>query len=341
VTYDVYEYQGRKVLAIPRTTAHIYRAGIRCLEPSTVSKLAYRLYLYAVKATKTSGMSSTQTTAPIPETIETALRDGLARLGERLGPHAELHVVVGWPPQRQRPRLYFHILDENGQQACFIKAALDREDAQYLTREYETLSKLEHAGPFAIQIPKVLDIWRDAHMFLAISPLGAASRTRRISARYPAHAVRDFQGVPIDVPCAEIGQLTWRPGHSTVLSDAKEFNNELLNEVKPWTVGRVHGDFGRHNVRLSTNGIWVYDWEMSAEDGPILTDHVGWELTKLRGRIQAEPHNWRELVDHYVPALTKLPRHQLAQAIAFRAAGGFLDAISIARYWSQSEGWGR
>jgi hypothetical protein len=252
-------------------------------------------------------------------------------------------IVVIWPPQPDRRRLYVHASDAGGRPVAFVKIALDERNSQVLAREVAALEHLVRERPCRFQVPAVLAAQQVAAGLVVVGeplPAGARSPAAR-RAVFPAVAVAEYAG-----PAHEATEVNatswWRSYRRSLTPELAAFDDELTRDIaKGARTARAHGDLSANNMAVVGGRLWLLDWEESAPDAPVLTDRVGFVLSAVSRQLRTRPGDWRaHLRRGSAAGLDSTARRDLMLALAFRHARGFGDATSILRYWDRSAGWG-
>jgi hypothetical protein len=340
-TYRVFSFRGRPVVSLPATGAG-RRAGLRCYQPTTLPRRAFRAGIVLASVLGADRWLARDQVSPLPPAVDPKLARWLTGALRQRGAVDE-GIVVMWPRQPDRGRIYVHASDSRGHPVAFVKIALDDRNRRLMAREVATLTELVRETPSRFRVPRVL-LTREVAGSLAVIgeplPAGAASPTLR-RAVLPAAAVAEYSGLVRTA--TDVTTTSWWPSYRRALTPPlSRFDDELLR----LTAGgvrtvRAHGDLSAHNMALVGGRLWLLDWEESAPDAPVLTDRVGFTLSKLSRRLTAKPAGWRDCLGPAGTAgLDGAARVDLMLALAFRHARGFADARTILRHWNRSAGWG-
>lgn len=339
--YRLFTFGSRSVIAVPAYPAAHLRAGLRCLQTETPRRALFRTLVTIAAAGRCDRLIAKTTALPLPVGTLEAIE---AWLGQLLKPRVAVRLVIQWPPQTWRQRIYLHVLDEDGRRTCFVKVSLDDDNDDMLSREASTIASLSQSRPIHFDVPQVLDCQRVTnHLALALRPLPSlGGRRRAITSDFPADAVREYSTFYGDFGAAELATVDWFAAAMSGIRDdgGLPFKAEILADSKPWTLVRAHGDLGVHNLLPGRGRPWIFDWEESMPNAPVFTDQVGFSLSALSRQLLRRPHQWRRIVDRSAPLLTHLPRRELMIALAFRSVR-ISSAMTIINHWDQSDGWGQ
>jgi hypothetical protein len=340
-TYRVFRFGGRPVISMPTTTLG-RRAGLRRLQPTTPRRRLIRTGVAVASAVGLDRWLAREQGSPLPPEIDPAAAGWVAETLLNLGAAGDGLVVI-WPPQPNRGRLYLHASDSHGRPVAFAKIGFDERNRRLLAREVAALDGLTREAPSTFRAPRVVATHEVAGHFVVVGeplPDGAASPTVR-RAVFPAAAVAEYAG-----PAQELTDVTttswWRSYQRHLTPDLTAFDAELERRTGAGArTARAHGDISAHNMAFAARRLWLLDWEESAPDAPVLADRLGFALSALSRRLSARPGDWRAHLRRGSSAwLEPAARVDLMLALAFRRARGFEDATHILRNWDRSVGWG-
>jgi hypothetical protein len=341
--YRVFSFGARPVIAVPSQPTSALRAGIRCFQTETPRRSMYRAYMALSVAGRWDRLIAQTASSPLPTDITAALDEWLATA---LAPdqRAGAQLVIQWPPQPERGRIYIHVLDSSGTRICFAKVSLDDENDRTLVREAGILAEISALHRSHFDVPSALGCAQfGAHIVLGLSALPAADRFQRSRAvAYPSDAVEEYSTIRRAVDLNALADIGWFGRAAGILNaaSASTFKAEIAADTGAWILCRAHGDLSAHNMLHSAGRLWIFDWEESVHDAPVTADRVGFELSRLSRRILRRPRDWPAVVARDAPALSVLPRRDLMLALLFRSLHA-PSASAIINNWDMSEGWGR
>ena len=97
----------------------------------------------------------------------------------------------------------------------------------------------------------------------------------------------------------------------------------------------AHGDFTHRNICQVGNSVWLFDWENSSPDAPVMTDEVRFFWAMQSRRITSDPARVASALSRsFLTGADERRRRDLALALAFLCTctqGG----IICGRNWSQ------
>jgi len=133
-----------------------------------------------------------------------------------------------------------------------------------------------------------------------------------------------------------IRQLSWWNSFSELRYEVKP----LAEAVDRWADQEIeicwaHGDFTHRNICEAGNSVWLFDWENSSPDAPVMTDEVRFFWAMQSRRITSSPARVASALSRrFLAGADECRRRDLALALAFLCTctqGG----IVCGRNWSQ------
>lgn len=289
--YLVVSAAGRPRVALPAGPRKLRLAVVRRLQPTTWKRRAFRSLVGAGVRLSFDRLLLRPSAPPLPESQGFALEDWLARMSKTLGV-SDLAAGVLWPPQRERGRLYVHLLRQSGEAVGFAKVSLDQANDALLEHEAEALEQVRALALSRSRAPAVieLDSWQ-GHRHLVLEPVPEAARPVRVGlATYPQPWVVEYAGTPQRFEQRQVRELDWWGRFAAQVRDGDAFAHAASGAIEPGiTVCRVHGDYGGHNLLRDHGPPWLLDWEHSHEHGPRRTDEVRLWLGLNQRRVLANP----------------------------------------------------
>jgi hypothetical protein len=147
--------------------------------------------------------------------------------------------------------------------------------------------------------------------------------------------VAEFAGVPRLVGPERLGELSWWREHERRCTGGA-FEDELRDFLGGGAaVCRAHGDFGSANIVRDGETLWIFDWEESRPDGPVLADEVMFTVG-MDPQAARDPRRGLELVRVRFLRGSAPRRGEAMLALAFRRALGMADAARIIECWGQA-----
>jgi len=243
--------------------------------------------------------------------------------------------VVSFPGQLKRARFYVNLLSVEGEPLGFAKISLDSKNDHCLVTETKALRYLAAQSRLSFRVPKILAEGKfNSHQYLVTEAMPAHARP--IPAKWE----------PIPQRCrTELVESSHQTKRFKELSWWSEFLDKA-GEVKPLVeaikvegdqeieVCWAHGDFTHRNICCVQDEVWLFDWENSASDAPVMTDKVRF-FSSARRRIVSRPADVAfALGQRFLTSGDKCRRRDLALALAFlctRTQGG----MTYGQYWDQ------
>jgi hypothetical protein len=189
---------------------------------------------------------------------------------------------------------------------------------------------------FSFRLPRVLVEGKfNSHQYLITETMPANARP--IPARWEPipRRCRD-ELVKTSLRMKPIRELSWWESFCELRSEVKP----LAEAIEPWVDEKIevcwaHGDFTHRNICQVQDEVWLFDWENSSPDAPVMTDEVRffW-ATRSRRMISHRAKVASELGRRFLAWGNDRRRRDLALALAFLCTctqGGIL----CGRNWGQ------
>jgi hypothetical protein len=329
--YRIYRVSGRPIFAAPLSPRGLRRAGLGRYQPVTPRRAAFRSLVNLSMLARADWLLGTTADDPVGS-AGFSFRAWMDDVRGALGASGAEGVVI-WPPQRERGRIYVHLFDGGLRPIGFAKVAFDAHNAECLRREAATLRELERQAPRTFRAPRVLaEGAQGSAWHVVLEALPESARPLDASAAFPARCAAEFAGPPRRVPSERLRELSWWSAHERAAAGGA-FDAELRGLLAGGAaVCRAHGDFGPANIVRDGATLWIFDWEESRPDGPVLADEVmytfGMDLQASR-----EPRRALALLRERFLRAGGSPRAEVMLALAFRRALGMADAARIIECW--------
>jgi len=185
-------------------------------------------------------------------------------------------VAVLWPPEPARSRRYLHFFDRNNISLGFGKVSIDPDSKVGILRDVTACNQLQSICGESLRIPSVLDYEQTEHgTFVVFESIPSNANEVSLNEVQLADLIGKYSGRETHVLGDVAKGKTWL---KALLNDSKipkPFKirvNTVMSEG--YTAAFVHGDFGAHNLKQVGPTIWIYDWESSSENGPVMTDYI-------------------------------------------------------------------
>lgn len=331
--YRVYYFGGRPIFAVPSKPRRLRLAGLARYQPVTPKRAAYRSLMYLSMMAGADGLLSTTTDNPIGGDVELDFERWMTDVRHVLSDEQATGVVF-WPPQRDRGRIYVHLFGEDLRPLAFAKIAFDDHNSQCLHREAQTVGTLGERNLRTFRVPRVVSLGEVADaVTLVLESIPIAARPIESSPEaYPAGCVVELAGTSRHV---DVQELSW--WHDNDRRDDNPFWSELAGFIgRGVPVCRAHGDFVIGNIVREGDRLWIFDWEESRPDAPVLTDEVAFFMGLYHARVLADPiEGLRLLAGRFLDGADGARRRDVMMALAFRDAIGIEAATLLIRNWSE------
>jgi len=341
-TYRVFRIGGNPVFAVPTRSRGDRLAGIARYKPLTFKQSLYRSVMTLAIWSGFDRFISSTVFDPSFNNPGFDFGTWADALPSTLSV-TRVSVAIMWPHEAHRSRLYVHVLDDRHRPIAFAKIALDERNDRRLDKEDQLLSQLSEEAYVGIHIPRVIDYRAarpGAHAVLLLESIPVDARLVEPSeSSYPADFIKSFAGTPRSLGAEGCNALPWWPSYV----DQRErinpaFSAELSRaQTEAALVCRSHGDLTIANLmRDSNDDVWVYDWEESCPDGPVLADEISFFLSVHRPRTAAD---YETLIagfrDRFLAENDPCQRVDVMLALAFRSTVNAHKADVIISRWEQ------
>ena len=334
-SYIVFSYRGRDFLSVPARPAKLKGIGLRLYKESSARR---RLFKAAIRLGMLVGVDKwigRELPTPVPKHPSFNFESWLEQVHRDLR-ISNLQAVISFPGQTGRARFYVNLLSAAGDPVGFAKISLDSKNDRCLATEAQALGTLARYETFSFRLPRVLvDGDFNSHRYLITETLPVNAQP--VAAKWettPRRCRDELAG--ISRRFLAVRELSWWNAFCELRGEIRS----LAAAIDSWAdqeieVGWAHGDFSHRNICRVGNQVWIFDWENSCDDAPLMTDEVrfAWALQS------------RKMISDSVKAASALPPHlvtpsdprktrDLAFALAFlctRTQGG----IVCGRHWSQ------
>jgi len=336
--YRIVRMSGRPVLAIPAGPRRIRGVAARRFQGTTWKRTAFQ---YAIRCAVATGLDKwlwRKESSPLGPSELFPFRDWLADVRAALDVRS-IYAAVVWPPQRDRGRVYVHVLSDAGVPIAFAKISLDDENDSFLSTECTMLEELQQLDLRHFSVPKLLHHGLcEGHRYLVMEPLPDNARpVANDWSSFPEEGLAELAGQPRRLSPDELNRLDWWKAVRGLdgLSDA--FVQDLEASARDGlSVCRVHGDMGPGNLINNRGRLWLFDWEQSSHHGPVATDHVGFFLGLNQSMISNDPtaglRNW---ASQYLSAGSPYHREDALAALAYLHLMKMPTATALIRHWGE------
>lgn len=337
--YRIYHFFGRPILAVLENPAQIHLMAWECYHGFTFKRAIFRWLMQCAISTRTDRIFSRVATSPLKDNESFRFQAWIEQVQEELACPAIQPVII-WPRQTDRGRVYVYLLSTGGQPIGFCKVSFDDHNDECLCREVRALYDLnaQHLTKCNIPIVLVNGFWQ-GHKYIIESPLKMnAWPLYSIPEAYPRSCAEEFGGSPRMVAPSKVESFSWWRCLTEIAQDSfKPFLgrlSDLIYSCSGLLVRRVHGDFGPHNFITQNNQLWVLDWEESSDNGPALTDQIGYYLSVNAKAVRRRPRAvLRNFAVRYLRGASHEKLRDVMAALAFRKNVVALDTDIYIRNW--------
>jgi len=345
-TYRLFRLNGQPIFAVPTKPRRLRLAGIARYQPISPKRAAYRRLIRLLMQLGADGLVSRAVADPVDRvgdpTRNFDLESWLKHVRKDLDKAATC--AVFWPPQRERGRVYVHIFGSDLRPIGFAKVSFDEENDIRLDREEQMLRDLAGDGLRTFRVPHVLSAWRDkatGHASLVMEAIPESARPLpNAEDSYPAACVAEFAREPRRMSAADLQQTSWWAAFESNLGlDHPAFTAHIRTHLEAQEgakVCRTHGDFGRANIVLHGETPWIFDWEESHPDGPVMSDDVSFYLDVNKPRSSSDSATViAGLRDRFSTDADPVRRVAVMLALAFRSTVAPRSAGGLISHWNQ------
>jgi hypothetical protein len=248
-------------------------------------------------------------------------------------PYAE--PVVSFPGQLKRKRFYVNFLSPEGQSLAFAKVSLDVHDDQCLLREARALRHLAQQPLRSFRVPKVLaEGTFDSHRYLITEAMPTDAKPLPATWRDIPQACRNELAM-LSVHVKAIRDLNWWTLFRSKAHELKSLDEAIhrySNQLAE--VCWAHGDFTTRNICSGGNDVWIFDWENSSPDAPVLTDEVRFFIGMHGRRTASKPAEVATALGrNFVDGKDTSAKQNFALALAFLSTCT-KSGVICARHWN-------
>ena len=296
--YFVYRIGGRPVFSVPVSYPKVKRAGIRLYKAVSWRRWLFKKLLGLEMFGMIDKFLGSLCSSPVPIYPHFPFATFLRKIRQDMG-ISDLQPVVTFPTTLERSRFYVNLLSSSAKELGFAKVSVDTVNDSSLTREVETINKLSNSPICSFEFPKVMSEGTiGPYRYVIFEPL--PNNARPIEAKWDgiAQTCRD-ELTAASCRVQKLEELSWWSSFQEIMPDVRP----LADEINAWadrdaTVCWAHGDYTRSNMCYAGGRVWVFDWEDSAPDAPIMTDEVRFFLEAHGRLLVTNPKRVGELLAH-------------------------------------------
>lgn len=334
MNYVIFHFKARNIMAIPLDSKAIKKNGYKYYKGTTVRRKIIRLLIRLSTWFNLECIVGYSANSPVTMYPEFDFEGWIKTVETNLG-FDNLYAIVSFPSQPQRKRFYVNLLSENGEPLAFAKVSLDEENDRFLLNESDNMHRLSN-NMYSFKIPRILseDTFLE-HRYIVFEHLLMAEE---LNFNNDLDDLKKYSD--------ELADATYRVKSIKDLSWWEKFINEVPNEDrevfledikltddKMVEVCLAHGDLHKGNICKKQNEIYIFDWEASCSDSPVMTDIVVSFLANNQRKIITDPI--ASAVELKMKFLNddKSLKENLAMALAFLSTTGRNDAKYMISNW--------
>lgn len=317
-SYLVFSFRGQDYLSVPTDPSRLRRLGIELYKEISARRWLFKVGIRLAIIARVDKFVGRELSTPVPKYPNFRFDAWLEQARRNLG-STNAEPVVSFPGQVNRGRFYVNLLSPDGEPLAFAKVSLDAKNDQCLLTEAKTLHHLAGQTIRSFRVPKILAEGKfNSHQYLIMQAMPAKAQVVPVVWRPIAERCQtELAG--ISRRNRRIEELSWW-GHfvdkaAEVKPLAEAIDAEPDREIQ---VCWAHGDFTSRNMCCLGDEVWLFDWENSSSDAPVLTDEVRFFLSMQGRRIASHPTDVAAALGlRYLTSRDMGARRQLALALAF------------------------
>lgn len=333
----VFHFMGRKILALPYLNEGLYTKGIKSYKAHTLRRHFYKTAISVISRCNGARLISKRVSVLNISTLGIDCRKWVNLFEEEL--HISgLKAVIIWPARLSRKRTYLHLYDRNNREVAFVKIASDREDAALLEKEISALQNLNAQSGLQLALLRCIHAGHFMNAsYLAMTPLPDEAYSQNWNKDHDIAWLVDLYGGPEKkISLHDLEMLSWWRSYLECLPiGGLDFHKELLELLDRGVyVRRVHGDLSLSNLVYIGDKPCLFDWECSHEQGPVLTDTVGYYLSFTVGENFLKKACVNAFSKKFLGSGCQFRRVDVMLALAYRHSLAIPNAEFYIRNWS-------
>jgi hypothetical protein len=334
MSYMVFSCRGQDYLSVPSAPRRLRRRAVEFYKETSVPRWLFKVGVQLATLGCIDRLVGREVASPVPKCPTFEFEAWLERVRHHLGvPDAQ--AVVSFPGQATRGRFYVNLVSPAGAALAFAKVSLDTKNDGQLQSEAHALRDLAAQPIRSFRVPRLLVADRfHAHAYLVMETMPAEARPVRARWEPVPRRCRD-ELVEISRHQRRLQDLSWwdrfraKAPEVAPLAAAVEGHHDREVDVA-W----AHGDFTRRNICMVGREVWLFDWENSAPDAPVMTDEVRFFVNTQARWFGSRPAAVAQaLRRRYLPDGDEEAKRALALALAFLCTCT-RGALSYGRHWN-------
>jgi hypothetical protein len=326
------------IIALPANSRQMKLAGLRCYQASSIKRTIFNWGMRLATMMGVDMLLSEYIDSSLEPLLPFNFADWLNSIGKFLGEPLANAVVV-WPPQRDRGRVYVHLLNPDLKSIAFIKLSLNGYNDQLLQAEANALTELRTIGLQKFYIPSVLQKGSFQNFsYLILEPIPFNAKPVNLSwNNFPFDCVKEYAGTEQILQGKQLKDILWWKNFWENIEPESAFSQEVLSlHNLPLRVCRVHGDLIPANMVLVNSQLWIFDWEQSCTDGPKMTDEIIFFLAINQRQILSNPIlGLRSFAARFLSQSSQEHRWNVVIALAFLHGAKMSAATKLVGHWDK------
>jgi hypothetical protein len=332
-SYLIFSFRGQDYLSVPTVPPRLRRLGVELYKEISMRRWLFKLGVRLAIIARIDRLVARQLSTPVAKHPNFPFDAWLAEARQGIG-STDAQAVVSFPGQANRGRFYVNLVSPEAEALGFAKISLDEKNDQHLQTEAKTLRYLAAQDIRSFRVPKVLvEGTFNSHRYLITEPMPAKVKpVPAIWEPIPKRCRDELAG--ISRRKRQIEELSWwadfnnKSGEVKLLAEAIDAGHDREVEVC-W----AHGDYTSRNVSCIGDEVWLFDWENSSPDAPLITDEVRFFLA-MHGRqiVSNPPEVAKALGRRYLASSDTAAQRDLALALAFLSTRT-KSGVICGRHW--------
>ena len=302
---------------------------------ATWRRILIRNLARGVALAGTKGIGGKMTTNPLEGFDGLVFDEWIAGAFEAINAEPGYAMLI-WPPQRNRGRVYAHLLDRKGTPLGFAKISANAKNDAEFRNEASALRAVGRLHVDSFGHPSCLhEGVLGGCLTLIFDPLPVGARNGRVD---PRPLIPEYRGEIRRIDCNGDQAPRWRDLVRT--RAAADGSSAFLDSFEaclgsPAEVCFVHGDLIRSNVLIHNGRPWIVDWELSAPDGPVLVDEMTHWMSLHMGKQVSDPKIGVEMFKaQFITDQSPEAVQRATLAFGYRYAMGIGFVVAMAQVWN-------
>ena len=338
-SYLVFHFRGQAVLSVPSYPSGLRRAGINLYKAVSLRRHLFKAGLRLSNLAHLDGTVARKSPTPVPNLPDFDFDKWLEEARDAIG-NSQAQAVVSFPSQPGRGRFYVQLLSTSGKVLGFTKISLDEKNDERLETEAGVIEHISSQRTRSFRVPALTSLSSfDGHRYLISEALPDSAHPA--PARWGPVAKNCLDeltnGTCLFRPPEE---LSWWPRFlqmENVEALADAIRDAKCTETQ---VCRAHGDFKSWNMCVTDDVVWLFDWEDSCPDAPVMSDEVSFFIGTISRALMSNPASAAAaLGKRFLAAGDDGREASLALALAFLSTTENELHVRCAQHWYNVVNW--